>query len=48
MSYSSEAPTQAMQRIASQPAFYLLGLCHPLVGCVARFTGLAVADLVSR
>jgi hypothetical protein len=25
-----------------------LGVCHPRFDCVWRFTGLAVADLVSR
>jgi hypothetical protein len=37
-----------MQRTASQPAIYLLCVCHPPFRCVARFTGLAVADLVRR
>jgi hypothetical protein len=37
-----------MQRIASQPATYLAAVCHPRLGCELRFTGLAVADLVSR
>ena len=41
-------PNEAMQRTASQPAIYLSRVCHPVFGCVARFTGLAVADLVSR
>jgi hypothetical protein len=41
-------PNQAMQRTASKAAIELLHVCHPPVGCVARFTGLAVADLVSR
>jgi hypothetical protein len=41
-------PNQAMQRTASQPTIYGLRICHPRFGGVARFTGLAVADLVSR
>ena len=43
-----ERPNQAMQRIASQRTTHLLSVCHPVVGCESRFTGLAVADLVSR
>jgi hypothetical protein len=39
---------QAMQRTASRAAFHLSGVCHPPFGYEARFTGLAVADLVSR
>ena len=39
---------QAMQRTASEPAIDLLSICHPPFGCESRFTGLAVADLVSR
>ncbi len=46
---SSEPPSnQAMQRTASRTAFYVMRVCHLLFGFVARFTGLAVADLVSR
>jgi hypothetical protein len=42
-------PNQAaMERTASQPAIYVLRVCHPYFGCVARFIGLAVADLVCR
>jgi hypothetical protein len=41
-------PNQAMQRTASQPTIYVLSVCHPPFGCESRFTGLAVADLVSR
>jgi hypothetical protein len=33
------------QRTASNPATDASGLCHPRFGCVARFPGLAVADL---
>jgi hypothetical protein len=40
-----QTPNQAMQRTASQPAIYFLRVCHPHFDCVARFTGLAVADL---
>ena len=43
-----ERPNQAVQRTASQPAICLLRVCHPPFGCESRFTGLAVADLVSR
>jgi hypothetical protein len=43
-----ERPNQAIQRTASQPAIYLLRVCHPPFGCESRFNGLAVADLVSR
>ncbi len=39
---------QAMQRTASKAATGILRVCHPHFGCVARCTGLAVADLVSR
>ena len=42
------APNHAMQRTASQLAISVLCVCHPPVACVARITGLAVADLVSR
>jgi hypothetical protein len=38
----------AMQRTASQSAIYVLRVCRLPLGCVARFTGLTVADLVSR
>ena len=41
-------PNQAMQRTASKAATDVLCVCHPRFGCVVRFTGLAVADLVSR
>jgi membrane protease YdiL (CAAX protease family) len=43
-----ERPNQAMQRTASQPAIYLLRVCHPPLPCVANRSGLAVADLVFR
>jgi hypothetical protein len=43
-----QTPNQAMQRTASHPWIYGLFVCHLPFGCVARFTGLAVADLVSR
>ena len=36
----------AMQRTASKPATDVLRVFHPPFGCVAHFTGLAVADLV--
>ena len=36
------------QRTASSAAIYLPRVCHPPFACVARFTELAVADLVSR
>ena len=39
---------KAMQRTASQPAFYLVSVRHPPFDCESRFTRLAVADLVSR
>jgi hypothetical protein len=39
---------QAMQRTASKAAIDGFRVCHPHFGCVARFLGLAVADLVSR
>jgi membrane protease YdiL (CAAX protease family) len=41
-------PNQAMQRTASKPATYLLSVCHPHFTCESRFSGVAVADLVSR
>jgi hypothetical protein len=37
-----------LQRTASEPAIYLLRVCHPRLGCESRFLELAVADLVSR
>ena len=43
-----ERPNQAMQRTASRAAIYVVSVCQPHAGCVARFTGLAVADLVFR
>ena len=48
-----ETSNQAMQRTASsprrvRPVADVLRVCHPRFGCVARFPGLAVADLVSR
>ena len=39
---------KAMQRTARQPAIQFISVCHPPMRCVARFSGLAVADLVSR
>ena len=45
---STPRPNHAMQRTASKPATEVLRVCHPHFGCVARFPGLAVADLVSR
>ena len=52
------SPNQAMQRTATSPrrirpqadkaATGVRRIYHPPFGCVARFTGLAVADLVSR
>jgi hypothetical protein len=41
-------PNHAMLRTLSQAAIYDQGVCHPRFNCVARFTGLAAADLVSR
>jgi hypothetical protein len=41
-------PNQTMQRTASKLATDVLRVCHPPFGCMARFVGLAVADLVSR
>ena len=43
--FAMTTPNQAMQRTASQPAIYLLCVCHPSFGCKSRFIGLAVADL---
>jgi len=43
-----EMPNQAMQRTASRTAFHFMSVCHPHSDCESRFTGLAVADLVSR
>jgi transposase len=39
---------EIMQRTASKAVIDVRHVCHPHFGCVARFTGLAVADLVSR
>ena len=44
----TERPNQAKQRTASKAATDVLRVCHPRSGCGSRFTGLAVADLVSR
>ncbi len=44
----TKKPNPAMQRTASQPAIYVASVCHPRDGCKPRFTGLAVAELVSR
>jgi len=43
-----QASNQAMQRTASKAATDALRVCHPRFGCESRFSGLAVADLVSR
>jgi hypothetical protein len=43
-----QTPNQAMQRTASSTAFYFMRVCHPHLDCESCFTGLAVADLVSR
>jgi hypothetical protein len=45
---SHKRPNHAIQGIASQLAIYLVAVCHPRLGCESRFTGLALADLVSR
>ena len=37
-----------MTLTTSHLAIYFLRVCHPPFGCKSRFTGLAVADLVSR
>jgi hypothetical protein len=41
-------PNQVMHQTASQASIYVLRVCHPPFGCESRFSGLAVADLVSR
>jgi hypothetical protein len=41
-------PNQAMQRTPSKAAIDVLRVCRPRFGSVARCSGLAVADLVSR
>ena len=43
-----ESEPLAMQRTASQPAFHIQRVCRPHFDCMARFSGLAIADLVSR
>ncbi len=45
---SLHRPNQAMQPTASKRATYIVRVYHPHFGCLGRFTGLAVADLVSR
>jgi hypothetical protein len=45
---SLRRPNQAMQPTASKRATYIVRVYHPHFGCLGRFTGLAVADLVSR
>ena len=45
---SPSASNQAMQRTASKAATDVLCVCHSRFGGVARWSGLAVADLVSR
>ena len=47
-SVATRASNQALQRTASCTAIYLSSVCHPPMHCESRFTGLAVADLVSR
>jgi len=37
-----------MQRTVSMVPMQCMSVCHPLYGCESHFTGLAVADLVSR
>ena len=44
----SNASNQAMQRTASKAPIHRMSICHPLYGYDSHFTGLAVADLVSR
>jgi hypothetical protein len=46
--FATMRSNQAMQRTASQAAFHFMSVCHPRFDSVARFGGLAVADLVSR
>ncbi len=46
---NTPAPNQtAMQRPASRNAFCFMSVCHRHLDCESRFTGLGVADLVSR
>ena len=39
---------QPIQRTESQSAIHFMNVCHPPFGFESCFTGLAVADLVSR
>src|SRR5687767_14366607 len=48
LAMTAKPSNQAMQQTASKPATHAQCVCHLRVGCVAHFTGLAVADLVSR
>ena len=41
-------PNKAMQRTASRAPISAVSVCHPAVHRDPRFTGFAVADLVSR
>src|SRR5947207_15997040 len=43
---SLHGPNQVMQPTASKRATYIVRVYHPHFGCVGRFRGLAVADLV--
>ena len=45
---ATPTPNHAIRRTASRAAIYAVSVCHPPVHCESRFTGLAVADLVSR
>ena len=45
---SSNLLTEAMQPTVSRTVFQLLSIWHPPFGGVDSWTGLAVADLISR
>jgi len=45
---NTPTPNRAMLRTANQPTICRRRVCHPPFGCDLPFTGLAVADLLSR
>jgi hypothetical protein len=45
---AASIPNQVMQRTARSRMMHFMSVCHSPVQCIESFTGLAVADLVSR
>jgi hypothetical protein len=48
MAVTGQTPNKAMQRTARKRTIHFMRVCHPPAVCVDRFSGLAVADLLSR